>query len=76
MGSFNTIDKSHADISKSSFFAHGTTVVINSITERKGVVTGLITTRGFRDSIEIARGDRPDFFNMRYKNLNLLFQDI
>ena len=67
VGVFNTIDKSQANISKSSFFAHGTTVVINSITERKGVVTGLITTRGFRDSIEIARGDRPDFFNMRYK---------
>ena len=67
IGVFNTINKSKADISRSSFFAHGTTVVINSITERKGVVTALITTKGFRDSIEIARGDRPDFFNLRYQ---------
>ena len=48
------------------FFAHGSTVVINALTERKGVKTGLITTRGFRDVLEIARGDRPDFFNLRY----------
>jgi N-methylhydantoinase A len=47
--------------------AHGTTVVINALTERKGVTTGLITTTGFRDSIEIARGNRPDFFNLFYE---------
>lgn len=46
--------------------AHGTTVVINALAERKGVVTGLITTEGFRDSLEIARGNRPDFFNLHY----------
>jgi len=66
-GVFDTVNKAEVDISKSIFFAHGTTVVINSITERKGVLTGLITTKGFRDSIEIARGDRPDFFNLRYQ---------
>ena len=48
------------------FLAHGTTVVINALTERKGVKTGLITTEGFRDSLEIARGNRPDFFNLHY----------
>ena len=48
------------------FMAHGTTVVINAITERKGVRVGLITTEGFRDSLEIARGNRPDFFNLHY----------
>jgi N-methylhydantoinase A len=66
-GVFKTIKKSGIDISEAIFFAHGTTVIINSITERKGSVTGLITTQGFRDSLEIARGDRPDFFNLRYK---------
>ena len=66
-GVFDTIDKASVDISNSTFFAHGTTLIINSITERKGVLTGLITTKGFRDSIEIARGDRPDFFNLRYQ---------
>lgn len=49
------------------FMAHGTTVVINALTERKGVKVGLITTKGFRDTIEIARGNRPDFFNLHYE---------
>ena len=49
------------------FFAHGTTVVvINAMTERKGVFTGLITTAAFGDVLEIARGNRPDFFNLAY----------
>jgi N-methylhydantoinase A/oxoprolinase/acetone carboxylase beta subunit len=34
---------------------HGTTLVINSIIERKGATTGLITTKGFRDVLEIGR---------------------
>src|SRR4030067_322839 len=37
---------------------HGTTLVINSIIERKGTKTGLITTKGFRDVLEIGRGIR------------------
>lgn len=34
---------------------HGTTLVINSIIERKGARTGLITTKGFRDVLELGR---------------------
>ena len=49
------------------FFAHGTTVVINTIAERTGAKTGLITTTGFRDVLEIARGNRPDLFNFRFR---------
>lgn len=48
-----------------SAFVHGTTVVINAITERTGVLTGLVTTAGFRDVLEIARGNRPDMYNLR-----------
>lgn len=50
-----------------TFFAHGTTVVINAITERKGARTALITTKGFRDVLEIARCNRPDLFNFNFK---------
>lgn len=49
------------------FFAHGATVVINAITERKGVRVGLLTTHGFRDVLEIARGNRPDLFNFDFR---------
>ncbi|MGO8693901.1 MAG: hydantoinase/oxoprolinase family protein [Rectinemataceae bacterium] len=48
-------------------FVHGTTIVINAITERKGAKAALITTAGFRDVLEIGRGNRPDFFNLEYR---------
>ena len=66
-GVMKVIQKGHLEIEDIAFLAHGTTVVINALTERKGVKTALITTEGFRDSIEIARGNRPDFFNLFYK---------
>ena len=66
-GVLNVLTKGQVDPSEVDFLAHGTTVVINSITERKGVKVGLITTKGFRDSLEIARGNRPDFFNLHYQ---------
>lgn len=45
---------------------HGTTVVINTITQRSGVRTALITTAGFRDALAIGRGNRPDMYNLRF----------
>lgn len=49
-----------------TFFAHGGTTVINAITERKGVRTALVTTAGFRDVLEIGRGNRPDLYNLQF----------
>jgi N-methylhydantoinase A len=66
-GIVDVLKKANVDVSAVSSFVHGTTVVINALTERRGAKTGLITTEGFRDVLEIARGTRPDFFNMRYK---------
>ena len=43
---------------------HGTTLVANALIERKGVKTGLITTRGFRDVLEIGREWRYDLFDL------------
>lgn len=43
---------------------HGTTLVANAIIERKGVKTGLITTRGFRDVLEIGREQRYDIYDL------------
>lgn len=51
-----------------SFFVHGGTTVINAITERKGVRTALLTTRGFRDVLEIGRGNRPDLYNLQARS--------
>ena len=65
-GLVNTIDLSHVDSRSVDVFVHGGTTVINAITERKGVKTALITTAGFRDVLEIARGNRPDLYNLRF----------
>ncbi|MFD0824178.1 hydantoinase/oxoprolinase family protein [Neobacillus sp. M.A.Huq-85] len=66
-GVINVIGKSGIDQKAIQTFIHGTTVIINALTERKGVKTGLVTTKGFRDVLEIARGNRPDLFNVRYQ---------
>jgi N-methylhydantoinase A len=65
-GILNTIKKGAIDLQKVVFFAHGTTVVINALTEHKGAKTALITTKGFRDVLEIARCNRPDLFNFNF----------
>jgi N-methylhydantoinase A len=56
-----------ADLEGVEFLAHGTTVVINALTERKGAVTALLTTRGTRDVLEIQRANPPDLYNLRYR---------
>ncbi|MGK9052911.1 hydantoinase/oxoprolinase family protein [Neorhizobium petrolearium] len=45
-------------------FGHGTTVATNMVIERRGGKTGLLTTEGFRDVLEIGRQTRPDLFDM------------
>lgn len=66
-GVLNVLAKGGIKPADVDFMVHGTTVVINAITERKGVTVGLVTTEGFRDTLEIARGNRPDFFNLHYE---------
>lgn len=66
-GIFNVLNQAKVNLKDMNMFIHGTTIVINALTEKKGVKTGLITTKGFRDVLELARGNRPDLFNARYK---------
>lgn len=65
-GVVDTIELGSFDQSAVDFFVHGGTTVINAITERKGARTALVTTKGFRDVLEIARGNRPDLYNLRF----------
>ena len=44
---------------------HGTTVGTNALLQRKGARTGLITTAGFRDVLEMRRRDRPEIWGLR-----------
>jgi N-methylhydantoinase A len=47
------------------YFGHGTTVATNALIQHRGVKTGLITTDGFRDLLEIGRQKRPDLYDMQ-----------
>ena len=47
------------------YFGHGTTVATNALIQHRGVRTGLITTEGFRDLLEIGRQKRPDLYDLQ-----------
>ncbi len=48
-----------------AYFGHGTTVATNALIQHRGVPTGLITTAGFRDLLEIGRQKRPDLYDLQ-----------
>ena len=52
------------NLSEVSLIIHGTTVGTNALLERKGAKTGIITTSGFRDVIEMRRRDRPETWGL------------
>src|SRR5690606_21539339 len=48
-----------------AYFGHGTTVATNMVIERRGVKTGLVTTKGFRDVLAVGRQTRPSLYDHR-----------
>lgn len=46
-------------------FAHGTTVATNALLQRRGAKVGLVTTKGFRDLLEIGRQVRPSIYDLQ-----------
>src|SRR5690348_10268836 len=45
-------------------FLHGTTIATNALIERRGARCALVTTRGFRDVLELGRRDRPQMYGL------------
>jgi N-methylhydantoinase A/oxoprolinase/acetone carboxylase beta subunit len=64
LGSSAALDRVEADIADVGLGVHGTTLVANAIIERRGARTGMVTTRGFEDVIEIAHGERYDMYDL------------
>jgi N-methylhydantoinase A len=58
------LDRVDAAAGSVSYFGHGTTVATNALIQNKGARTGLITTDGFRDLLEIGRQKRPDLYDI------------
>ena len=61
------LEDTSAQLDQASLFKHGTTHVINAFIQRHGARTALIATKGFRDILEIGRGNRPETFDLRYR---------
>jgi N-methylhydantoinase A len=72
-GVLDALDRLAADVATTpdqllagcALFVHGSTVATNTILEGKGARVGLVTTRGFRDALEIRRGLREDQWDHR-----------
>ena len=61
------VRKARTDYATAGVFLHGSTIAVNTILERTGARTALVTTEGFRDVYEIGRINRPDAYNLFFR---------
>ncbi|MEM9105107.1 MAG: hydantoinase/oxoprolinase family protein [Pseudomonadota bacterium] len=64
-GVVNALEVAEASLADIHLIVHGTTTTTNAVLERKLSKTGLITTRGFRDVLELGRRTRPQPYGMK-----------
>ena len=65
-----------AEAAELKVIVHGTTTATNALLERKGARTGLITTRGFRDVLELGRRTRPTPYGLKGSFEPLIPRDL
>jgi N-methylhydantoinase A len=63
-GSVETLARGGIEPRSVAEVVHATTVATNAVLERKGAVTGLLTTKGFRDALEMRRESRYDIYDL------------
>ncbi|MFN4310401.1 MAG: hydantoinase/oxoprolinase family protein [Ferrovibrio sp.] len=68
--------RSRAEPKQIATVVHGTTVGTNALLERKGARTGIITTRGFRDVLEMRRRDRPSTWGLWGQFVPVVARDL
>lgn len=66
-GVFDCLALAKINLADVECFMHGSTIAINTVIQRKGALTGLITTNGFRHVYAIGRGNRPDAYNLLFE---------
>ena len=64
---FAGIKRLQVDLPDLDMIIHASTLVINTVLQERGSSVGLITTQGFRDVLELGRGNRPEVYNLLYK---------
>ncbi|WP_172300163.1 hydantoinase/oxoprolinase family protein [Pseudoruegeria sp. HB172150] len=65
LGVLNALAAADSDLAALDLIVHGTTTTTNAVLERKLSNTGLITTQGFRDVLELGRRTRPQAYGMK-----------
>jgi len=76
-GIANILNQEKGKSSEVHYFAHGTTVATNALIQHSGARTGLITTEGFRDLLELGRQRRPDLYDLQAdKPVPLVTRDL
>ncbi|HEX5541439.1 MAG TPA: hydantoinase/oxoprolinase N-terminal domain-containing protein, partial [Micromonospora sp.] len=75
-GVLNSVAALGTDLSQVELFIHGTTLGLNTVLERRGAATGIITNEGFRDIFLIGRGNVPSdhMYDFRYQRPESLVQ--
>ena len=68
------LDESRISAAEITEFAHGTTIATNAIIERQGVRVALITTRGFRDVLELGRFRAPRLYDLHFRKPEVLVE--
>jgi N-methylhydantoinase A len=63
----DAIKKIKVDMSEVALFIHGTTAGVNTIVQHRGSKVGLLTTRGFTDILEMARGNKKELYDYMWK---------
>ena len=66
-GVMTCVAEAGVDLSRAMLAKHGTTLVINTLLQRTGARAALVTTKGFRDTLELARGNRTNPFRIDYR---------
>ena len=66
-GIINGVHKANSALVRTRLFLHGTTIGINTLVERTGARTALLTTKGFRDIYEIGRINRPEAYDLFFR---------
>ncbi|WP_118133024.1 hydantoinase/oxoprolinase family protein [Oceanicella sp. SM1341] len=75
-GVLNALDAAGADIAALDLIVHGTTTTTNAVLERALCRTGLITTAGFRDVLELGRRTRPNAYGMKGEFRPIIPRDL
>ena len=75
-GVLDALDAAEADLAALDLIVHGTTTTTNAVLERKLSCTGLITTAGFRDVLELGRRTRPQPYGMKGEFRPIIPRDL